>query len=58
MCVPFSGDESLPPSYTKYLTSRSVKRGESLKLKCDVSGSPQPQIEWYKDGQVHKYTMF
>ncbi len=46
--------ETLAPSYSKYLSSRRVHCGDSLTLRCDVNASPEPNVEWSRDGKVEK----
>ncbi|XP_017774924.1 PREDICTED: muscle M-line assembly protein unc-89 isoform X2 [Nicrophorus vespilloides] len=41
-----------PPSFAKRLErSEEVNEGEKLELKAKISGSPKPQVAWYKDGE-------
>ena len=48
-------DDSLmhTPKFSNPLPSKlSVKDGELLSLKCTVTGDPEPQVVWLKDGQT------
>jgi len=36
------------PSFIKKLESADVFEGTPVKLECDVTGFPQPQITWYQ----------
>lgn len=40
------------PKFNQTLSDRTVKDGESVTLKCVVSGDPEPQVEWLKNGSV------
>ncbi|XP_024939523.1 obscurin isoform X4 [Cephus cinctus] len=39
------------PKIVKKLTDQKVKEGETLQLKVEISGTPEPQVKWFKDGQ-------
>ncbi|XP_047356863.1 obscurin isoform X3 [Vespa velutina] len=39
------------PKLLKKLTDQRIKEGETLKLTVEISGTPEPEIKWYKDGQ-------
>lgn len=43
-------EEGYKPSFKSELTVGPALEGESVKLKCKVSGKPKPTIKWYKDG--------
>ena len=54
----FSVPEDKPmtePKFTQNLSDKTVSDGESVTMKCVVSGDPEPQIEWLKDGIVSIY---
>ena len=36
------------PSFTKKLESAEVFEGTPVRLECDVTGFPQPQVTWYQ----------
>lgn len=40
-----------PPQITVPLKPRIVPDGVKVTLSCSISGKPQPQIKWYKDGK-------
>lgn len=40
------------PSFPEGLSDLKIKDGDPLALKCVVSGDPDPQIEWFKNGEV------
>ena len=50
-------DDSFAPTYTNYLTSRRVQRGDTLTMSCGVSGTPRPEVDWTRDGQVDGATV-
>ena len=41
---------SVAPSIDPVLTDITVNEGVNQDLVCKVSGSPQPMVEWLKDG--------
>ncbi|XP_023233613.1 myosin light chain kinase, smooth muscle-like [Centruroides sculpturatus] len=43
--------EMTAPSFKEQLKDTKIKDGESLTLKCVVSGIPEPQVEWLKNGE-------
>lgn len=40
------------PKFIQTLGDRTVMDGETVTLKCTVSGDPEPQVEWTKNGKV------
>lgn len=42
------------PQFTQPLESVEVSEGTAVKLACTVKGTPQPTIEWFKDGEPLK----
>ncbi|XP_061089721.1 vascular endothelial growth factor receptor 3 isoform X1 [Conger conger] len=40
-----------PPRYKHGPTNQTVNVSESLLMKCDVEGTPTPQLSWQKDNQ-------
>ncbi|KAJ8247151.1 hypothetical protein GJAV_G00259330 [Gymnothorax javanicus] len=40
-----------PPRYRHGPTNQTVNVSESLLMKCDVEGTPSPQLSWLKDNQ-------
>ena len=42
------------PEITKPLESVTVTEGEPATLKCELKGEPQPDIEWFRDGEQVK----
>lgn len=42
------------PQFTHPLESVEVSEGAAVKLACTVKGTPQPAIEWFKDGKPLK----
>ena len=41
---------SVAPVIDPVLTDITVNKGDNQELVCKVSGSPQPVVEWLKDG--------
>jgi len=41
-----------PPDFSTRLLDTSVNDGQSLELICKVTGDPEPQITWLKNGKV------
>ncbi|XP_024880177.1 obscurin isoform X5 [Temnothorax curvispinosus] len=39
------------PKLLKKLADQRLKEGETLKLTLEVSGTPDPEVKWYKDGE-------
>ncbi|VDK27112.1 unnamed protein product [Gongylonema pulchrum] len=40
----------MAPKFETLLTDKTVLSGKEIKLKCRVTGDPEPQILWMKDG--------
>nr|XP_039266508.1 muscle M-line assembly protein unc-89-like [Styela clava] len=38
------------PTFTRRLSSTQVLEGEDLELKCEITGTPTPELTWTKDG--------
>ncbi|KAL0112244.1 hypothetical protein PUN28_011952 [Cardiocondyla obscurior] len=39
------------PKLLKKLADQRLKEGDTLKLTFEVSGTPDPEVKWYKDGE-------
>ena len=39
------------PDFTAKLKNKRVPEGTTVHLNCSVTGIPEPQIKWLKDGQ-------
>lgn len=39
------------PKLLKKLADQRMKEGDTLKLSFEVSGTPDPEVKWYKDGE-------
>lgn len=39
------------PKIVKKMTDQKLKEGDTLKLQVQISGTPDPDIKWFKDGQ-------
>ncbi|XP_061166987.1 twitchin-like isoform X9 [Saccostrea echinata] len=46
--------EEVAPAFTSNLSPEILKEGDRLKLTCSVKGTPDPDIEWYFNGQLLK----
>uniref|UniRef100_A0A1B0CIV6 Ig-like domain-containing protein n=2 Tax=Lutzomyia longipalpis TaxID=7200 RepID=A0A1B0CIV6_LUTLO len=42
--------QSIAPIFTQTLTDATIQEGERFTFDCAVTGSPEPAIEWLKDG--------
>lgn len=47
-----AAEEEESPLFTERLSAQTLMEGDSLKLKCVVTGKPMPTVEWTKDGEV------
>jgi hypothetical protein len=45
-------DNAAPPTFTDELATLTLNEGEKLILKCNVSGNPDPDVDWFHDGKV------
>jgi len=41
-----------PPNFSTRLADTAVNDGQQLELVCKVTGDPEPQITWLKNGKV------
>lgn len=39
----------MPPQFVKRLAAMVVKSGDKVKMDVQVSGIPDPSVEWFKD---------
>uniref|UniRef100_A0A915E306 Ig-like domain-containing protein n=1 Tax=Ditylenchus dipsaci TaxID=166011 RepID=A0A915E306_9BILA len=42
--------EGAEPFFTRGLIDQYIDRGETLTFHCEVTGDPQPEIKWYRNG--------
>lgn len=42
-----------PPDFSTRLVDTTVNDGQPLELICKVTGDPEPQITWLKNGKVN-----
>lgn len=40
------------PRITRPLNDTTVVEGKRASLECEIEGHPQPEIDWFKDGQA------
>ncbi len=56
--APLSDDESEPttnaPNFVELLKDITVFMGQDVCFKCKVTGVPQPELKWFKDGNPIK----
>uniref|UniRef100_A0AAF5HXT5 Uncharacterized protein n=1 Tax=Strongyloides stercoralis TaxID=6248 RepID=A0AAF5HXT5_STRER len=43
--------KTIPPTFTKELSSQTLSLHEKLVLQCSVTGLPQPMVEFYANGE-------
>ena len=43
---------TVPPVFIENLTAQKLEEGDPLTFICKVTGTPDPDIEWYRDGKV------
>lgn len=41
---------SVPASFLTPLRDQTIQEGDTLTLKCQVNGEPQPELKWYRNG--------
>ncbi|XP_052799439.1 myosin light chain kinase, smooth muscle-like [Mya arenaria] len=44
-------DDVTAPHFDGDLSPKTLTDGERLTLRCNVSGNPEPDVEWFRDGQ-------
>lgn len=44
--------EEEAPKFTENLSPVTTNEGQGIKLTCTVTGNPEPNIEWFQNGQV------
>ena len=44
--------EEVAPVFSQNLSPEILREGDRLKLTCSVKGTPDPDVEWYFNGQV------
>uniref|UniRef100_A0AAY5KY88 Obscurin, cytoskeletal calmodulin and titin-interacting RhoGEF b n=1 Tax=Esox lucius TaxID=8010 RepID=A0AAY5KY88_ESOLU len=44
--------DSCPPEFKVYLANCTAKIGQTVKLACQVTGTPKPEVSWFKGGVV------
>jgi len=49
----YSSDKAaVPPVFIENLTAQKLEEGDTLTFICKVTGTPDPDIEWYMDGRM------
>ena len=43
-----------PPVFIQQLTNCEIIENSAARFECKVSGNPEPEVEWYKDGRLLK----
>lgn len=43
-----------PPVFIQHLTNCEIIENSAARFECKVSGNPEPEVEWYKDGRLLK----
>ena len=43
-----------PPVFKKELQNCEIIEGSAARFACQVSGNPEPTVEWYRDGKILK----
>ncbi|XP_052706840.1 twitchin-like isoform X1 [Crassostrea angulata] len=46
--------QEVAPEFTQNLSPEILREGDRLKLTCSVKGTPDPDVEWYFNGQLLK----
>ena len=46
----FLSAKLIPPGFIEKLKTSQVQEGEPLRLEVRVSGEPEPEVTWYRDG--------
>lgn len=52
LIVPLDDSTMCKPTFSKALKNLQIRDGETLTLECSVSGDPEPQISWSKNGKT------
>lgn len=40
-----------PPVFGRRLQAQVIKKGDRVNMEVEVTGTPEPTVTWYKDGQ-------
>jgi hypothetical protein len=40
------------PFFVELVKDITIKQGQDVCLKCKITGIPQPELKWYKDGKL------
>lgn len=51
LVLPPDDSQMVAPQFAVGLKSLNIGDGERLTLQCSVTGDPEPQVKWYKDGK-------
>ncbi len=42
---------TVPPHFVNFPVDQIIELGDTVELQCVVTGDPQPDTEWVKDGE-------
>lgn len=48
---PTARRQSIPPEFCTELEDKTIEEGESVQMQIFVTGTPPPEVHWYKDNQ-------
>ena len=49
--VPTTRRRSIPPEFSTELVDKTIEEGDSVEMQIFVTGTPPPEVIWYKDDQ-------
>lgn len=49
--VPTARRRSIPPEFSTELDDKTIEEGDSVEMQIFVTGTPPPEVIWYKDDQ-------
>ena len=49
-CISEEETRPIAPTFTEFLRDMVLKEGEKCVLRARITGTPAPQITWFKDG--------
>lgn len=51
LLVIFFPETIFPPVFGRRLQAQVIKKGDRIIMEVEVTGTPEPTVTWYKDGQ-------